>query len=444
MPTIEHRGKLIHEFNLPGERREDMAVPNHCNGMQLSEDRCLSLVSAVGYRGVDDARSIVYQLRERTFDGPVIREGFLMRSIDDWDPEHDGSRYVRQHGHPAGLGVPLGALAGGKPIAHGNVFAVMFRQCPRVFDASRSFLLWENHPEALTQRTQGVLIVQFRLNDARNDIEVIDGPRLLRQVGFEAGPRICERNVGHMNQSLSNPIPLNDDASEWVVVNHFGSSNTGMNTGGLAALRFRFNPARRLYEWVQTGPVCAEKFFEASIARYRGSFIVAGRPAGSGHPGWGRVDDPFTEAPVLTQPADVFNRAPMTAYTAADGVLRLFSGDQTVSPHRASRDPLYCWDIDPDTGFAAGNRRTVFDSAEANVSIARKHGPKADFGRLMPHVGGEVQVITHRVISCGFRLPDVDLGGKPHPLPDEEFNAAGVYHAYFRHDEPMPGVWKFH
>jgi len=133
----------------------------------------------------------------------------------------------------------------------------------------------------------------------------------------------------------------------------------------------------------------------------------------------------------------------MTAYTAADGVLRLLSGDQTVSPHKAGRDPLYCWDIDPDRGFAATHRRTVFDTTDAAVPISREHGPKVDFGRLMPHVGGDTQVITHRVISCGFALPDVDLGGKPHPLPQQEFEAAGVYHAHLRYNESLPGAWSF-
>ena len=72
--------------------------------------------------GVDDDRSIVYQLRSGAPDGPVVKEGFLARSINDWEPLGDGKKYVRQFGHPVAFGVPKGALIGGKPAAHGNVF----------------------------------------------------------------------------------------------------------------------------------------------------------------------------------------------------------------------------------------------------------------------------------------------------------------------------------
>src|SRR5262245_48605093 len=110
---IEHLGQLLREPDLPGERRADDFVPGQTTGLRLSRERWLVLCNTRGFRGVDDERSIIYQLRKDAPDGPVVKEGFLSKSVNDWDPLGDGRKCVRQHGHIVGFGVPRGARIGG-------------------------------------------------------------------------------------------------------------------------------------------------------------------------------------------------------------------------------------------------------------------------------------------------------------------------------------------
>ena len=112
--TIEPAGKLIHEINVPGETRADDVFPGNGGGIQVSRSRFLFLLSTRGWRGVDDNRSIVYQLRAEGFDGPVIREGCLARTRDDWGPLENGQAIVKAHLHPCAFGVPGGAIVGGR------------------------------------------------------------------------------------------------------------------------------------------------------------------------------------------------------------------------------------------------------------------------------------------------------------------------------------------
>lgn len=88
---IEHRGKLIDDCAINGERRADQVAPAHGNGIPLSRDRYLVLNSTLRFRGVDDNTSIVWQLRKGAYDGPVIREGLFAKSIDDWYPWGTGT-----------------------------------------------------------------------------------------------------------------------------------------------------------------------------------------------------------------------------------------------------------------------------------------------------------------------------------------------------------------
>src|SRR6266550_1368330 len=107
--SIEHKGKLIHECTVPGETRKDDVFPAHPNGIRLSRDRFLFIYATRGFRGIDEDRSIIYQVRSEGFDGPVLKEGLLAASIDDWDPLGDGKRYKRNQGAPTAFGVPKGA-----------------------------------------------------------------------------------------------------------------------------------------------------------------------------------------------------------------------------------------------------------------------------------------------------------------------------------------------
>ena len=104
---MDHKGVLIHECGLARERRGDDVFPAHPNGIRVSRGRFLLLYATRGFRGIDEDRSIIYQLRAGGFDGPVLKEGLLARSADDWRPLHNGQTYFRGHGHPTAFGVPI-------------------------------------------------------------------------------------------------------------------------------------------------------------------------------------------------------------------------------------------------------------------------------------------------------------------------------------------------
>src|SRR5205809_4515291 len=129
--SIEPLGMLVKECALPGETRADDVVPAHPNGLQVARDRWLLVYATRGFRGVDDDRSVVYQLRRGGPDGAVVKEGFLARTRIDWDPFGEGKSLVKQHGHPVAFGVPKGARIDGKPAPHGNVFIAKWRVVAR-------------------------------------------------------------------------------------------------------------------------------------------------------------------------------------------------------------------------------------------------------------------------------------------------------------------------
>ena len=97
----------------------------------------------------------------------------------------------------------------------------------------------------------------------------------------------------------------------------------------------------------------------------------------------------------------------------ADGAVRLFTGDPTVSPNKNARDPLYCWEIDPDDGFSAGKRHVIFDHVKAGLPIRRLTRPMIDMCRLLPHAGGNVQWIVHRVQVDAVDHHNVGLEADP-------------------------------
>jgi hypothetical protein len=274
--------------------------------------------------------------------------------------------------------------------------------------------------------------VQFRLNGAEDDIEIVQPAQPLRQRGYEEGDAFCSAAVLTMNQSFVQAVPFNADASEWADVNHFDG-------GRLAALKYRYNPQRGVYEWVEMGPLIAEQLFEASLARYRGSWVISGRPHGGGAIGWFRTTDPFGAASPSARPTSPVNSSPLTAYTYADGVLRVLTGDSTISPYGLNRNPLYLWDIDPEHGFAASKRREVFDIVAAGLPIPVESRPTSDMAKLLPHAGGKEQIIVYRVRS-GTNNDPSHTGAVITP-PEKE--TAGIYYAAVQYAEAYPGVWQF-
>ncbi len=424
---------FLRESTLAGETRADGVFPAHPNGIQLSRDRWLILYTTRGLRGIDDDRSIVWQLRRDSPDGAVVKEGFFARALDD------GQKFFKQHGHPVAFGVPLGAFIDGKPAPHANVFVAKWRTRSVRMDPATGKLVSDENSRV----GQGVEWTQFRLNERADDIEVLQPAAPLRQKGFERGDAFCSaERSGWMNQTYVQAVPLNRDATEWADCNHFAGER-------VAALRYRFNAASRRYEWVETGPYlfdAAGGVWEASVARWKDDFIVATRLTGTKKTrtgkggglrgdegvGWLRANDLFQPrgAQIVYAHSPGCQR-PRTAYVCGDGCLRLFAGEAKSSPTRNPRDPICCWDVDPEKGFRATNRRVVFGSKEASLPMRKQTRPMIDFCKVFAPQGRS-QFILHRVTSYTDSYPPTA----------EEFGWFGIYAARLEFDAPA-AAWDF-
>ncbi len=124
--TLDYRGKLVHRFRTAGEAGADGVFPRHVGGLQLSRDRFLLLLTSGGWRGSDDNRGTLYQIRAGGYDGELLCEGVLRATTDDWDARSDGRVYSRQTIGPLGFGVPAGALMEGQVPAHAGLFTFMW------------------------------------------------------------------------------------------------------------------------------------------------------------------------------------------------------------------------------------------------------------------------------------------------------------------------------
>jgi hypothetical protein len=85
-----------------------------------------------------------------------------------------------------------------------------------------------------------------------------------------------------------------------------------------------------------------------------------------------------------------------------DGVLRVFSGH--LGGGNTKRNPLFCWDIDPDDGFAATNRRTILDMRD------KIRFPMVGFAKLSP-VKNNRQILTMfdaMIYSAGDAIRNCD------------------------------------
>jgi len=430
---IQHRGMLFSECSLEGEHRADDVFPSHPNGTQVSHNRFLLVYATRSWRGTDDDRSIVAQLRADDYGGPVLHETMLCQSRDDWDPLNDGSRHVLQHGHPVVFGVPAGVQVAGQPAPSAGVFVIKWRRCARRLDPKTGLMAPAIEGTGLHAKSMDVQWTQLRVRDD-DTIEILQPVTLLRQVGYEASDACCDHGLTTMNQSFTQAVPVTEDGSEWADTNHFGG-------GKIAVLRYRFNVAKGLYEWVQTGPPIqgpvGERIFEASLCRYRDDWIVAARCAERQSVAWYRMSDLMDEAPAPILPDQPHNNAPLTVYVCPDGGLRLLGGDFDASPHRNGRDPLYISDIDPDQGFEVTARRVVMDSFQEKIGIPPNQMPRVEMAKLLPHTGGNRQTIVHRVRSKATNDPKKT--GRA--ITPEEKSVCSIYYAHVFYDQDYPAMW---
>jgi hypothetical protein len=340
------------------------------------------------------------------------------------------------------FGVPRGARINGRPPAYANLFVAKWRRVARVLDRKTNHLEHATaHPQT-RERSQGVEWVQFRLNELEDDLELVQPMKPLRQQGYESGATFCSREgATRMNQSFVRPVPFDDDCSQWVDCNHF-------NDGRLAALKYRYSPESKLYEWIETGPLLADArhgLSEASLCRLGGDWVIAARAAGRRGPAWARTNDPFHRIAPFTFATEPASAGPVTAFVCGDGVLRLFTGDPTLSPHGTPRDPLYCWEIDAASGFAAQRRRIVFDSVAARIPFRAAVVPKVDFCKLLPPHDG-AQLVCHRVVTRAYDFPYAGSDGKPIGIPAinaEEKAACGIYAERLTYAQRPRAPWQF-
>lgn len=441
-PVLKRRGVLVRDCPLPGETRKDDVVPAHPNGIPVSRNRWLVLYATRGFRGVDDDLSIVWQLRRDAPDGAVIREGFFAQTRNDWHAMNDGGAWVRQHGHPVGFGVPKGARIGGRPAANANVFVAKWRRVARAFNKERNEVEHATARQESRELTLDVEWVQFRLNEREDNIELLGAPAELRPAGHPRGPLTLDgAKTGWMNQSFVQAVPFNRGCTEWIDCNHFQG-------GRVAPLRYRFDEKRGRYDWVQTGPLMTAgktPVSEASIAPYRDGWVIAARLGEGRGVAWLRTDDPFRKGQTLGIAAEPPANSPLTLYRCADGRLRLLTGDAAASPYKASRNPLYMWDVEVESGFRAHNRAVVFDTFAAKLPVRPESQPKVDMAKILPAVNGR-HYLVHRFSVRSYNQLYEGSAGIVDGIPvinQQEKDACAIYYATLDCQPVIPTPWEF-
>jgi len=456
--AIKSKGYFIEECGLEGESKADECFPGQHNTIQLRKDRWFVIYETRGFRGSDDNRSVVGQVRRDRPDGPVLSERWLDRAIQHWDPLGDGSDYVKLCNHSVAFGVPEGALVGGHRVPHEGVFVATWRANPRVLDRDRDYLYHESEIE-LPREAYRSYWMQFRLNEAGDDIEILQPVKHLRQRGYESGEQICQHpDFATMNQGYVVPVAYNEDRSEWVHLLHWGEGVHELHSVCTVAL-FRWNADSGLYDWAETGPILDGPgeygVFEGGIAPYGDEWVVSARPLPRtlGNEGniWFRTGDLMGPAPEGVFSKGFLSNCPRTTYCFPDGVVRVCTTDQANSPYASHptfrqmgdpRVPLDLLDIDPENDYSVTGLRVIFDSIKEGLPIAVEAAPTNHFCRLLPHMGGNKGYLTYNVRPRGLKHPKT-AGRDKGLLKPEEARVAGVYYSEITYDREYPAMWEF-
>ena len=439
--AVHHRGKLIHECSIEGETRKEGFFPGHINGMQISRSRFLLLYTTRGWRGTDDNVSVVYQIRDGAYDGPLVHEGRLAESIRDWDPLGDGKKYVKGHVHPLCFGVPRNAMVNGKVPPQAGLFVFLWNRGARRIDPATGLMLHASEDPRLVDGSSATEWTQLRLNDKEDVFEPVQPIRVLRQKGYDQGYPFCSLDTRRMALTFTPPVRFDSKAEEWI-----GSS--GFTDGSeihVATMKFSYDPEKGLYQWTDTGPLSVSGLFESSVLPWKGSWIVSARVQQSfrsefgGPVAWMMTDDPFNTISEPEYPKIPASRSPNTAFLCADGKIRLLTNDRRLSPYGHHRNPLYIWDIDPDRGFKAGEPAVVFDSVAKGLPIREESRPVVDQGKVFPHSGGINQIVAHRIRPVSINDPE-----KTGVVINElEKTLCGIYYGSLEFDQAHPGAWSF-
>jgi hypothetical protein len=440
---ITYKGPLVIDTTIAGERKCDGILPAHPGILQASRNRFILFFATLDPDGCDAVKSILYQVRAGAPDGAVLKEGVVAASQENWDPLQRGDAFSKRCGMPVAFGVPKGAKLGGRGAGHANHFVVKWyryahwRKNGKLLNPTSGPVgeEWPDH-EAVRRDTLRVEWMQFRLNDAEDGIEVLEGPQTMRETGYETDAEFCSLGPGcHMNHAMVPPVPVDERCEEWVEFDTFASADarSGHGHGRVAPVRYRFNARTRRYEWVQTGKllrVPGAGIGESSTVHSAGQeWIVAFRSWNSGFwTHWFRTDDPFGPLgePTRTEPN---LSTPRHVYRCADGAMRIFTNED----NGRIRDPLLCWSVDPKR-FALTDRRVIADAREAHLPFA---SPRMDMSKLCPNQGAR-QLVVFRAIT-GKQTWFAGRG--PSPVRAEEHERAGVHHAEILYREPVADPW---
>ena len=433
-PTTRYLGPLITDTTVPGERKRDGVIPAHPGGgaLQVAHDRWVIFFATLDPAGWDCNRSILYQLRARAPDGPVLREGIIERGVEDWDPLGRNDRLIKSCGMPIAFGVPEGAVLDGKPMPNANVFVVKWYRWAHLRDGER--ILHPSHGRhewaeglAIKQQTLRVEWMQFRFSRARDEIEPLTQPGVLRQRNYESGEAFCSLGPGvQMNHAMKPPVAEDPSCLTWVSCDSFTPYNLDYRDhGAVAPVRFAFHAPTGLYEWTETGrstTLSDHLVGEASVNRIDEHYIVTLRcfeyDGRTSDTVWFRMRDLFGDwgAPTYTRTPSV----PRIAFTCGDGVLRLFTNAPVPCAclPDTSRAVLVCWDVDPDT-LRTHHPRVLLDARAMDWPFS---DPLVDMAKLCPAQGNR-QLLLVRVIdrSHTATLPNATIA------PPEAFAMAGIH-----------------
>ena len=438
-PRFFYKGGLMTDTTIPGEQKKDNAVPTNAICWQLSRDRFMWIYVIGTFQGADSVRAIAYQIRRDAPDGPLVNEAILSAANNRWDFLGNGELFFKQQGHGKVFGVPKGAVdRHGRVLPNNNVFCAMWYQVPRPIDRKTGRLLLAREIAGINaqgsheHRTR-LAQVQFRLNDAGDNVEFLTPICVLAERGHEAGPDFCSlgTQVTGVNHWYTPLAPADEACTRWVDVRHF-------YPGGVAPVLMEFNPRTRLYEWVKTGRLTHLRqgaMIECFVNRVGKDWIVGARGFrnrdGSGTETiWFKTRDLFSGdglgEPILT-PSPGPPHANRSGYVCGDGVLRIFGGYTELSPFNWARNPQYCWDVDPQT-FALSNCRTVLSTDD--IGMASTRGVK--FRTFLSAPWQNRQLVTITVKR--------EIFGRP---TEEEMQTSGVHYWYMTCDRTMPDTWRF-
>lgn len=440
---IKYKGLLIGDTSIPGEQKKDGLTFGLVSCVQASERRWLLLDSTLA-KGWDADKSIFCQLRADAPDGPLVMEKLISRGGPGWVPAGSNRTYWKCQGKPMLFGVPKGAREQGRLLPNHNLFVAKWYFYAHVEIDGKIIGPWEKSwPTGLAPVPIRVEWMQFRLNAAEDDIEIIAPVSTLCQKGYENQKAFCALgpDCERMNHALGGAVPLNSAWTEWVECAEFGFTRSSQKSGGIAAVRYVFNPRSGLYEWEQTGTLMPNSGSEACINRIDDSWIVSLRhtpPSGARSTAWHRTADLFAgfNQPVLMP----CGSGPRTSFVCRDGVLRLFGHDDNNPYHAATgdyRNPLYCWDVDPET-FQYANRQAVIDSRREGLAF---DSPMMDHALLFPAQGNR-QLIACRGIT-NQQTHYMEPGPNRPPLSPLEHSQSGSHYAELIYDKNCQHQWDF-